>query len=136
MKNSRLLWLAVLGPIVLLAVLFLSINDFAQSLKQVSEMLRGGNASSLQMFYYDGGNLSWLVSILITIYASLVPLYPKSTVIVANQSYFGELQGGMLVATGMLLAASYAIFLLYGIAKACGICGKCKQSCQVVSKQP
>ena len=121
---------------MLLAVLFLSISDFAQSLKQLSEMLRGGNASSLQMFYYDGDNLSWLVSILITIYASLVPLYPKSTVIVANQSYFGELQGGMLVATGMLLAASYAIFLLYGIAKACGICGKCKQSCQVVRKQP
>ena len=131
MRNSRSLWLAILTPVVLLTILFLSISDFAQSLRQVSEMLRSGNASSLQMFYYDGGNLGWLVSILITIYASLVPFFPKSTVIAANQSYFGDLQGGVLVATGMLFAASYAIFLLYGIARTFGIRLKPKQSSPV-----
>ena len=135
MKNSRPLWLAVLLPVVLLAVFFLSVSDFAQSFKQLSEMLRGGNASGLQMFFYDGGTLSWLVSILITFYASLVPFYPKSAVIAANQSYFGELQGGLLAAVGMLLAAAYALFLLYGIAKTCGLGCKCKAPCQVAEKQ-
>ncbi len=136
MKNKRPLWLAVLFPAVLLAVLFLSISDFAQSFRQLSEMLRGGNASSLQMFYYDGGNLGWLVSILITFYATLVPLFPKSTVIVANQSYFGDLQGGWLTASGMVLAAAYALFLLYAIAKACGLGSKGKAACQVAEEQP
>lgn len=117
MKNNRLLGLSVLGPIALFAALYILIPDFVQCLKQVSEMLRGGNSSSLQMFYYDGGNLDWLVSIVITIYATLVPAFSKSAVVAANQSYFGEFQGGLLASTGMLLAASYVGLLLYGIAR-------------------
>ena len=121
MKSNRLLRLTVLSPILLLAALYVSVPDFMQCLKQVSEMLSSGNSSSLQMFYYDGGSLGWLVSIIITIYATLAPMYPKSTVVIANQSYFGDLQGGLLAATGMLLAASYAGLLLYGIARRCGL---------------
>ena len=44
-------------------------------------------------------------------------MFSKNTVIIANQSYFGDLQGSVLVATGMLLAASYVGLLLYGIAR-------------------
>lgn len=117
MKNNRLLGLSVLGPIALFAALYILIPDFVQCLKQVSEMLRGGNSSSLQMFYYDGGSLDWLVSIIITVYATLIPAFSKSAVIAANQSYFGELQGGLLATTGMLLAASYVGLLLYGIGR-------------------
>ena len=131
MKNSRLLGLTVLVPVLLLAILYISIPDFVQSLKMICEMLHSGNTSSLQMFYYDGGELSWLVSIAITFYATLVPLYSKSTVIVANQSYFGDVQGGVLVATGMLFAVSYAILLFYGIARTFGVGMKPKQSTNV-----
>ena len=117
MKSSRIFGLAILVPALLLVTLFFSTPDLVQSLGMICEMLRSGNASSLQMFYYDGGNLGWLVSIVITFFATLVPMFSKNTVIIANQSYFGDVQGSALVAAGMLLAVSYVGLLLYGIAR-------------------
>ena len=124
MKNKKLLWLTAFIPLVLLALLFFSKTDFALDLKLVSEMLHSGNTSSLQMFYYDGGKVSWLVSIIITIYATVVPMYSKSTVIIANQSYFGDVLGGILVATGMILAVIYVLVLIFSVAKIFGFRSK------------
>lgn len=124
MKNNKLLWLTAFIPLVLLALLYFTKTDFALNLKLLSEMLRSGNTSSLQMFYYDGGELGWLVSIVITIYATIVPMYSESTVIIANQSYFGNFQGGILVATGMILAVLYVMVLIFNTAKIFGFRSK------------
>lgn len=108
MKNK---WLLLLLPIPLLIVIFLINKSFILSINQVSEMLKSSNADSLQMFYYDGGIFGWLVSIAITIYGILVPIFPKAVMFVANSAYFGPLVGTILVMVGSFIAAGY-IFML------------------------
>lgn len=86
-------------------------KNFILSVNQVSEMLKSSNANSLQMFYYDGGVLGWLVSIVITIYGIIVPIFPKPTIFVANITYFGPILGAILVMVGSFIAAGY-LFLM------------------------
>lgn len=108
MKNK---WLLLLIPIPLLIIVFLINKNFVLSVNQVSEMLKSSNADSLQMFYYDGGIFGWLVSIVITIYGILVPVFPKATLFVANSAYFGPVLGAILVMVGSFIAAGY-LFLI------------------------
>jgi hypothetical protein len=108
MKNK---WLLLLLPIPLLIVYFLINNNFILSINQVSEMLKSSNADSLQMFYYDGGIFGWLVSIAITIYGIIVPIFPKAVLFVANSAYFGHIIGVILFMIGSFIAAGY-LFLL------------------------
>lgn len=104
MKNK---WLILLLPLIILIVFFLMDKEFAISLSQVSEMLKSGNSNSLQMFYYDGSYFDWLVSIVISIYGILVPIFPKAILFIANSSYFGVFLGYILVFIGMMLAMTY-----------------------------
>ncbi len=108
MKNK---WLLLLIPIPLLIIVFLINKNFVLSVNQVSEMLKSSNADSLQMFYYDGGIFGWLVSIVITIYGILVPIFPKAVLLVANSAYFGPVLGAILVMVGSFIAAGY-LFLI------------------------
>lgn len=108
MKNK---WLLLLLPIPLLILIFLINKNFLLTINQVSEMLKSSNADSLQMFYYDGGIFSWLVSIAITIYGILVPIFPKATLFLANSAYFGPVLGAVLVMAGSFITAGY-LFLI------------------------
>lgn len=108
MKNRSLF---LLLPIVLLAVVYFISKDFALSFSKVSDMLKSSNTNSLQMFFYDWGNFGWLVSVMISIYAFLVPIFPKATVFIANQAYFGQVIGTILVVVAMIIALGY-IFIL------------------------
>lgn len=108
MKNK---WLLLLLPIPLLLIVLLASKNFLLSVNQVSEMLKSSNADSLQMFYYDGGLLGWLVSIVITIYGIIVPIFPKTVLFVANRAYFGPFIGAILVTAGSIIAAGY-LFLI------------------------
>ncbi|KAF0092416.1 MAG: hypothetical protein FD141_600 [Fusobacteria bacterium] len=108
MKNK---WLLLLLPIPIILIIFLINKSFILSINQVSEMLKSSNADSLQMFYYDGGIFGWLVSIAITIYGILIPIFPKAVMFVANSAYFGPILGAILVMIGSFIAAGY-LFLI------------------------
>ncbi len=104
MKNKRLL---LILPLLILVIIYMVNKEFAISFNQVSEMLKSGNSNSLQMFYYDGGYFGWLVSMLITIYGIIAPIFSKATLFTANTSYFGIVFGGILVIISTFLALAY-----------------------------
>ena len=108
MKNR---WLLLLLPIPILIMMFIINKNFVLTINQVSEMLKSSNADSLQMFFYDGGLFGWLVSIVITSYGILVPIFPKATLYAANSSYFGLVLGTILVMVGFFITAGY-LFLI------------------------